>query len=63
MKMSPARRHFLVSFPEFFSPCEGQPPPPAFENWASFARDFLLHENPYTGRRYVDEPGMPLLCL
>ena len=36
---------------------------PAFENWASFARDFLLHENPYTGRRYVDEPGMPLLCL
>lgn len=36
---------------------------PAFESWASFARDFLLHENPYTGRRYVDEPGMPLLCL
>ena len=36
---------------------------PAFENWASFARDFLLHENPYTGRRYVDEPGMPLICL
>ena len=36
---------------------------PAFENWASFARDFLLHENPYTGRRYIDEPGMPFLCL
>ena len=36
---------------------------PAFDNWASFARDFLLHENPYTGRRYVDEPGMPLICL
>ena len=36
---------------------------PAFENWASFARDFLLHENPYTGRRYIDEPGMPLICL
>ena len=36
---------------------------PAFENWAAFARDFLLHENPYTGRRYIDEPGMPLLCL
>ncbi len=36
---------------------------PAFENWASFARDFLLHENPYTGHRYADEPGMPLLCL
>ena len=36
---------------------------PAFENWAKFAGDFLLHENPYTGRRYVDEPGMPLISL
>ena len=36
---------------------------PAFENWAKFAEDFLLHENPYTGRRYIDEPAMPLLSL
>ena len=36
---------------------------PAFENWAKFAEDFLLHENPYTGRRYIDEPGMPLISL
>ena len=36
---------------------------PAFENWKAFAEAFLLHENPYTGRRYIDEPGMPLLCL
>ncbi len=36
---------------------------PAFENWAEFAESFLLHENPYTGRRYVDEPAMPLLSL
>jgi len=34
---------------------------PAFENWKAFARNFLLHVNPYTGRRYVDEPGMPLI--
>ena len=36
---------------------------PAFENWAKFAEDFLLHENPYTGRRYIDEPAMPFLSL
>ncbi|MBP5544187.1 MAG: hypothetical protein ILM98_08935 [Kiritimatiellae bacterium] len=36
---------------------------PAFENWAKFADDFLLHENPYTGRRYIDEPAMPLISL
>ena len=36
---------------------------PAFENWKAFAEAFLLHENPYTGRRYIDEPGMPLICL
>ena len=36
---------------------------PAFANWAKFAEDFLLHENPYTGRRYIDEPGMPLISL
>jgi len=36
---------------------------PAFENWAAFARNFLEHKNAYTGRRYVDEPAMPLISL
>ncbi|MBR4652531.1 MAG: hypothetical protein IKO72_04155 [Kiritimatiellae bacterium] len=36
---------------------------PAFENWCAYARTFLLHRNPYTGRRYVDEPAMPLISL
>lgn len=34
----------------------------AFENWKRFSREFLLHLNPYTGRRYIDDPAMPLLC-
>jgi len=37
--------------------------PGAFENWKAFARNLLLHVNPYTGRRYVDEPGMPLISF
>ena len=36
---------------------------PAFQNWCQFAREFLEHKNPYTGRMYKDEPGMPLLSL
>lgn len=36
---------------------------PAFENWAAFSRAFLEHVNPYTGRRYADEPALPLLSL
>ena len=36
---------------------------PAFENWAAYARNFLLHRNPYTGRRYADEPALPLISL
>ncbi|MBQ3289455.1 MAG: hypothetical protein IJH50_08620 [Kiritimatiellae bacterium] len=36
---------------------------PAFQNWAEYARNFLLHENKYTGRRYVDEPALPLISL
>ena len=36
---------------------------PAFENWKRFAKMFLEHRNPYTGRRYVDEPALSLLCL
>ena len=36
---------------------------PAFEDWKKFSEKFLLHVNPYTGRRYVDEPAMPLISL
>lgn len=33
-----------------------------FRDWCDFARLFLSHVNPYTGRSYADEPAMPLLC-
>lgn len=36
---------------------------PAYQNWAAFAKAFLTHVNPYTGRRYADEPGMPFLSM
>ena len=36
---------------------------PAFENWAAYAKNLLLHQNPYTGRRYIDEPALPLISL
>lgn len=36
---------------------------PAFQNWCNFSKTFLEHRNPYTGRMYKDEPGMPLLSL
>ena len=36
---------------------------PAFENWKAYAKNFLLHVNPHTGRRYIDEPALPLLSL
>ena len=36
---------------------------PAFENWAAYAKNFLLHENKYTKRRYVDEPALSLISL
>ena len=36
---------------------------PAYQNWAAFARAFLTHVNPHTGRRYADEPGLPLIAL
>lgn len=34
-----------------------------FKNWSDFAGEFLCHVNPYTGRAYKDEPGMPLISL
>ena len=36
---------------------------PAMEDWKRHARDYLLHCNPETGRRYIDEPAIPLLSL
>jgi len=36
---------------------------PAYQNWAAFAKAFLTHVNPQTGRRYADEPGMPFLSM
>ena len=36
---------------------------PAFENWAAYAKNFMEHENKYTGRRYADEPALSLLSL
>jgi len=35
----------------------------SWENWCVYARKFLIHRNPYTGRTYAEEPAMPLLCL
>jgi len=35
----------------------------AYANWAAFAKAFMEHVNPYTGRAYKDEPGMPLISL
>ena len=36
---------------------------PAFDNWAAYARNLMLHTNRYTGRRYADEPALPLISL
>lgn len=32
-------------------------------NWCQFARAFLTHRNPYTGRCYAEEPALPLIVL
>lgn len=37
--------------------------PAAYENWKTFARDFLMHVNPYTQRAYKDDPGLAWLSL
>ena len=36
---------------------------PAFTNWCAFAKAFLEHVNPHTGKAYKDEPGMPFISL
>ncbi len=35
----------------------------AFENWKAFARALLEHQNPYTGRRYAEEPALAWLAM
>ena len=35
----------------------------AFANWKKFARAFLGHENPYTKRRYAEEPALAWLAM
>ena len=35
----------------------------AYQNWAAFTKNLLTHVNPYTGRAYRDEPGLPLISL
>ena len=35
----------------------------AYSNYLAFARNFLAHVNPHTGRRYADEPALALLSL
>jgi hypothetical protein len=35
----------------------------AYSNWCHWAQAFLEHVNPYTGRAYKDEPGLPLISL
>ncbi|MGA2659358.1 MAG: hypothetical protein ABSH34_17780 [Verrucomicrobiota bacterium] len=37
--------------------------PGAYENWQKFARAFLGHTNPYTQRRYADEPALAWLAM
>ncbi|MGN0852763.1 MAG: hypothetical protein ACI4Q3_05250 [Kiritimatiellia bacterium] len=36
---------------------------PAFADWCAFSRLLLEHVNPYTRRRYLDEPALPLISL
>ncbi|MBM3838569.1 MAG: hypothetical protein FJ398_11505 [Verrucomicrobia bacterium] len=35
----------------------------AFENWKQFTRALLDHTNPYTKRRYADEPALAWLAM
>ena len=37
--------------------------PAATENYLAFARNFLGHVNPYTGRSYAEEPALSFLAL
>ena len=35
----------------------------AFADWCRWSQTFLEHVNPYTGRAYKEEPGLPLISL
>lgn len=35
----------------------------AYQDWCAWARLFLTHRNPHTGRTYAEEPGLPLVAL
>jgi hypothetical protein len=35
----------------------------AWQNWTDFSRALLDHVNPYTGRRYADDPGLAWLSM
>ena len=37
--------------------------PAAMKNWKDFTRLLLTHVNPYTGRRYADEPALAWISL
>ena len=34
-----------------------------YADFTAYVRDFMGHVNPHTGRRYADEPGMPLISV
>lgn len=34
-----------------------------FDDYCSFAKEFLMHRNPYTGRTYAEEPALCLINL
>ena len=36
---------------------------PAFQDWCKYSAMFLEHVNPYTGRAYKNEPGIPFISL
>jgi hypothetical protein len=36
---------------------------PAYRDWENFARQFLTHVNPYTGKRLADEPALAWISL
>ena len=34
-----------------------------WRDWCDYARLFMGHRNPYTGRKYAEEPAMPFVCI
>lgn len=34
-----------------------------WQDWCDYARLFMCHRNPYTGRTYAEEPAMPFVCI